>query len=149
MTHLDPLKASDVKDARTLCNWASANLGVPPPRAADFPILNKKAKALFESVPGTDWQTIVQVMKWCHQNKRRYGRIWSYVDQYPFAWAADAVVLPVENAIEEAISEACRVEKDPLWKTRLRRAAGDHRAEVLAEWKRHREVLGASTTQRA
>lgn len=145
MNVVDPLTDREVHDARTLCNWASAAYGVPAPTKADFPVLNKKASVLFESSPGTDWQTLVKVIKWCHQNKRRYGRIWRYVDQYRYAWAAGAVDLPGNDSLSVQINEACAVEEDVIWRTRLRRAAGHHRAEVLDEWKKSRDL---STTQK-
>ena len=143
MNLVDPLKDSEVRNARTLCGWATAAYGVPPPTQKDIQILNKKARDLFEAAPGTDWQTIVRVVKWCHQHKRRYGRIWSYVGQYRFAWADGAIELPVDETLADEINRACEQEADLVWRTRLRRAVGDYRRDVLSEWQRSR----ASTTQ--
>lgn len=140
MGFLDPVRGVEVHNATTLCNWASAKYGVPPPTQKDIKILNKKARDLFESVPGTDWQTIVEVIKWCHQRKRRYGRIWSYLAQYRFAWAAGAITLPEVDGLNDRINAAIAVETNPAWRSRLRRAAGEHREEVLSEWELSRKV---------
>jgi hypothetical protein len=136
---LDPVKASDVTNAVSLCNWAHAAYGVPPPTQKDFAILNKKAKELFASVPGTDWQTIVQIIKWCSQNKKRYARIWSYVGAYRHAWAAHALDLPDAEGLQERVARAIAIETDPGWRARLQRAAGEYREEVLNEWEAHRK----------
>lgn len=134
MSALLPTLAGEVKDAVTLCRWASAAYGVPSPTIKDIATLNKKAKALFQSVDGADWQTIVQVVKWCHQRKRRYGRIWAYVDQYRNAWADGAIEFQGDTTLQDRINEALQVETDPAWRSRLLRAAGDTREGVLQEW---------------
>lgn len=139
---LEPVKATEVKDAVSLSNWASAAYGVPPPTKGDFMTLNKKARDLFNTCPGTDWQTLVEVVKWCHQRKYRFGRIWKYVDQYRHAWAAGVIELDHEQPLDVAVKNALVVEKDPAWRSRLRRCVGECREEVLEEWKVHR----ASTT---
>lgn len=141
MSFLDPVKSSEVCDARTLYNWAQAAYGVPPLTQKDWAVVNKKAQDLFENVPGTDWQTIVQVIKWCHQNKRRCPRLWLYIDKYRDAWAAHAIDLPITGQIEDRMAEALAVETDSAWRARLMRAAGEYREEVLKEWQSHRENL--------
>lgn len=137
MSPLGPTKAEEVKNAVTLCRWASAAYGVPAPTVKDIATLNKKAKALFTSVEGSDWQTIVQVVKWCHQRKRRYGRIWAYVEQYRNAWADGAIEFHGDTTLEDRIAEALQVEMNPAWRARLLRAAGDTREGVLKEWESH------------
>lgn len=141
MSFLDPVKSSEVVNAVTLCNWAQANHGVPSPTIKDLTILNKKARELFEEVPGSDWQTIVQVVKWCHENKRRYARVWSYVNAYRHAWAAHAIDLPIENRLQELMDHALEVETHDGWRARLHRADKEHWEEVLTEWQTHRENL--------
>ncbi len=139
MSFLDPVKASEVKNAVTFCNWANATYGAPPPTQKDLAILNKKARELFETVPDTDWQTLVTVVKWCASRKRRFPRIWSYVGQYRNAWAAHVFDGPVaQGSIEDRISKILDVETDPLWRSRLMKSVGEHRETVLEEWITHR-----------
>ncbi len=139
MSFLDPVKASEVKDATSFYNWANATYGAPHPTSKDFATLNRKARELFANEPGTDWQTLVQVVKWCAARKKRCARIWSYVDQYRNAWADHAFDAPVVGgSIEDRISKILDVETDPLWRSRLMKSAGEHRETVLEEWMTHR-----------
>lgn len=141
--NLEPPKAHEVHDGKSFAAWAQAHLGVPGPTAKDFPILNKKAKTLFLSHPGTDWQTIVQVAQWCQSKKRRCARVWGYIDQYRYAWAAHAIELPRPDPLADEINAAIEQELDPNWRSRLRRAAGSVRSEVLIEWSIHHEADSA------
>lgn len=134
-------KAEEVKDALSLCRWASSAYGVPPPTKTDIMTLNKKARELFEQNPGTDWQTIVMVVKWSHSKKRRFGRIWAYLGQYRFAWA-DGVFdfVPQDSDLDVAVRDALESEEDPVWRGRLLRSAGEARAAVLEEWRSKRST---------
>lgn len=141
MSAVDPTRAEDVKDAVSLCRWASSSYGVPPPTKVDIATLNKKAGELFSAVPGTNWQTIVTIVKWSHSKKRRFGRIWTYLSQYRFAWADGAFEMaPPETSLDVQIREAIEEETDPVWRGRLRRSIGSARQEVLEEWRASRSV---------
>lgn len=131
----------DVKNAATYIDWAKATIGVPAPSVDERKILGKKARELFEQNPGTNWQTIVDVTLWCKQRKRRYPRVWQYVEQYRYAYAAGAIDIAVQlnDDLELAIEEALDEETDPMWRSRIRRAAGDEaRERVLEEWRQSR-----------
>lgn len=137
-----PPVASEVKDATTFCAWVQGYLGGPYPTKGDFAILNKKASEFFRNYENADWQTLVQVAEWCQSRKRRMARVWNYVDQFRFAYAAHAIELKPRNDLDTQIAEALRVEKNPNWRSRLRRAVGVYREEVLEEW----TAMRASTT---
>lgn len=139
---IEPPKASEVVDARSFCAWTRAYLGTPSPTLQDLKILNKKASEFFVEY-GTDWATLVQVAQWCHQKKRRMGRVWGYVDQYRWAYADGAIDLstPAEVAVGDSILHALGQETRPEWRSRLRKATGDSRELVLKEWEANRDMV--------
>lgn len=139
MSVVAPLRPYQVTDAKTFTNWVQSTYGVPHPTVADIKTLNGKARKLFEENPGTDWTTLVQVAQWCASKKRRMARVWNYVDQFRFAWAAHAVEIASPDSLDERVMAALAMEQDPAWRARLRRAVGSHREEVLSEWELHRQ----------
>jgi hypothetical protein len=71
--------------------------------------------------------------------------VWKYVDQFRFAYAAHAIdITPRDpNDLQGRIERALAMEDNPNWRSRLRRAVGAYREEVLEEW----EAKRVSTTQ--
>lgn len=143
MSYVDPPKAEEVKDAKTFAAWAQATLGCPHANLSDMKMLQKKAKDLFATEPGTDWQTLVKVGLWCRSKKRRLARVGFVVDQFRWAYAAGAVNTQqlVDDDLEKQMAAALAKETDPNWTARLRRTAPSAQRAVLREW---REARGAA-----
>lgn len=137
MSSLEPLQPSDVNDALTFASWAQSTYGAPHLTVQDIRILKRKAREFFAENPHATWDTLVQVAQWCASKKRRVSRVWKYIDQYRYAWADHAVDVTPRDDVQDQIHAAIAQEGDPAWRSRLRRAVGVHRQEVLDEWRNH------------
>lgn len=141
---LGEVRQSDVKNPKSFATFCHQNFGTPSPTISDLKMLGKQAKLLFAREPGTDWQTLIDVARWCHANKRRVARVHFYVDQFKWAWAAGGIEVAdyVDEDVKSEIDEALRVETDPIWRGKLMRADGNAaKLEVLNRWKQQRSIV--------
>lgn len=140
---LDEVRQADVKNGKSFAAFCQQNFGVPYATIQDIRILNKKAKDLFAKQPGTDWQTLVSVARWCKTKKRRIARVHGYVDQYRWAWADGAIEIAdsQDPAVEAAIGDILAKETDPVWRSRIMRADGTRaKREVIKQWEQVRSL---------
>lgn len=139
MSQLTP-EQHEVKDASSFYQWARSITGMPSATLKDMTILGKTAKKFFDENPGTDWQTLTNVVLWCKRKKIRPRAVWGYVMQYNKAWSDGVFDLEMTDDLTERVQEALQYETDPGWRARLQRSAGSGRAVVLEEWEASRLV---------
>jgi hypothetical protein len=139
VSFVDLLKPQDVVDARTFADYVRQILGTPTNTMKDLVTLQKKLKEHQEAWPNADWQTLVRTVDWCKARKKRPARAFLVVDWVRYAWAdgylPELDTKPVDQQLEEAISEALEVETDTEWRYRLIGAEGRARKEVYVAWK--------------
>lgn len=143
MSFVTPIKASDVKDAKTYAEFVRAHCGTPYCGMRDMIALNtciKEFKERYPHLADNPWPTLVRAAMWARSKKKRPAKVVTVVrTMLPWAWQDGALpeLDPIryrDEDVETGITEALQREHDPIWRDRLIGAEGPARKEVLYAW---------------
>lgn len=147
MSFVTPIRASDVRDARTYAEFVQQHCGTPYCGVKEMIVVQKCIKEFKERYPhlaANPWPTLVRTAMWARAQKKRPATVAAVIrTMLPWAWSDGALpeLDPMrfrDTDVEVEISSALAEERDPIWRDRLIGAEGAARREVLAAWQTRR-----------
>lgn len=140
---IDPIRAADVKDAKSYADFVQQHCGTPYCGGRDMIALHaciKEFKERYPHLADNPWPTLVRAAMWVRSQKKRPAKVMTVVrTMLPWAWADGALpeLDPMrfrDEDVEVAIGHALEQENDPVWRDRLIGSEGAARGEVLQVW---------------
>lgn len=139
---LKMVDADGVKDMNTFARYVQQELGTPMPNNPRMrAVLATTAREHFRENPALTWESMVKVVAYCKNRRRRPFSAASVFKEVRYAWSAGYLpeLDPKDTETQDPrVSVALAIETDEEWRRKLSTTTGEISTKIYEAWKEER-----------